>query len=184
MSSSPPERASHECHGHRQATRPTAADGGAPERAEEVKVKKSKKKLFIIILVVLLVGGFEAKSMLLKPHYKPGQTVPLGTILPLDQLTVNMSDGHLVQASIDLQLTKVASKAATLDVPRFDDAAITVLGAQTYDVLLAPGGRTSVKAQILSLCSEDPAAGGRGRPRGERRVLHELRRPMTAARTR
>jgi flagellar basal body-associated protein FliL len=128
----------------------TAAEAGGGE----VKVKKSKKKLFIIILVVLLVGGFEAKSMLLKPHYKPGQTVPLGTILPLDQLTVNMSDGHLVQASIDIQLTKVAAKTATLDVPRFDDAAITVLGAETYDQLLAPGGRTAVKAQILALCQK------------------------------
>jgi flagellar basal body-associated protein FliL len=127
------------------------ADSGAPEGGkEEVKEKKSKKKL-IIILVVLLLVGFEAKGMLLKPHYKPGQTVPLGTILPLDQLTVNMSDGHLVQASISLQLTKVAAKAATTDVPRFDDAAITVLGAETYDALLAPGGRTAAKAAILAL---------------------------------
>jgi flagellar basal body-associated protein FliL len=142
-----------------QDTRPAAVglETAAPDgtgKGGEVKVKKSRKKLFIIILVVLLVGGFEAKSMLLKPHYKPGQAVPLGAILPLDQLTVNMSDGHLVQASIDLQLTKVASKAATADIPRFDDAAITVLGAETYDVLLAPGGRTSVKAQILSLCQK------------------------------
>ncbi len=136
-------------------TRPVDATKAASDTAEggEVKEKKSKKKL-IIILVVLLLVGFEAKGMLIKPHYKPGQTVPLGTIIPLDQLTVNMSDGHLVQASIDIQLTKVASKAATLDVPRFDDAAITVLGAQTYDQLLAPGGRTSVKAQILALCQK------------------------------
>jgi flagellar FliL protein len=117
----------------------------------EVKVKKSKKKMIIIVVVVLLIGGFEAKSMLLKTTYKPGQTVPLGTILPLDQLTVNMSDGHLVQASISLQMTKVASKTATTDVPRFDDAAITVLGAETYDALLAPGGRTTAKAEILGL---------------------------------
>jgi flagellar basal body-associated protein FliL len=129
------------------------ADGGAEAGAGEEKVKKSKKKL-IIILVVLLLVGFEAKSMLLKPHYKAGQTVPLGTILPLDQLTVNMSDGHLVQASISLQLTKVAAKTTTTDVPRFDDAAITVLGAQTYDQLLAPGGRAAVKAQILVLCQK------------------------------
>ncbi len=121
-----------------RASAGAGADGGAEAGAGEEKVKKSKKKL-IIILVVLLLVGFEAKSMLLKPHYKPGQTVPLGTILPLDQLTVNMSDGHLVQASISLQLTKVAAKTTTTDVPRFDDAAITVLGAQTYDQLLAPG---------------------------------------------
>jgi flagellar basal body-associated protein FliL len=144
-----------------QATRPqpstgddTAAEKAGGKAGGEVKVKKSKKKLVIIVLVVFLIGGFEAKSMLLKPHYKPGQAVPLGTILPLDQLTVNMSDGHLVQASIDLQLTKVAAKSAALDVPRFDDAAITVLGAQTYDQLLAPGGRTEVKAEILSLAQK------------------------------
>jgi len=138
-----------------QGTRPGVAEPGtaAPE-GEEVKEKKSKKKIVIIMLVVLLVGGFEAKSMLLKPHYKPGQVVPLGAIIPLDQLTVNMSDGHLVQASISLQMTKVAAKTALTDVPRFDDAAITVLGAETYDALLAPGGRTTVKAQILVLCQK------------------------------
>ncbi len=141
-----------------QATRPPSAgaDGtGATDGAGgEVKVKKSKKKVLIIMLVVLLIGGYEAKSMLLKPHYKPGQAVPLGTILPLDQLTVNMSDGHLVQATIAIQLTKVAAKTATADLPRFDDAAITVLGAETYDALLAPGGRTLAKAQILALCQK------------------------------
>ncbi len=137
-----------------QATRPATDPGTEGQAGEEVKVKKSKKKIVIIMLVVLLLGGFEAKSMLLKPHYKAGQVVPLGTILPLDQLTVNMSDGHLVQASIYLQLTKVAAKTATTDVPRFDDAAITVLGAQTYDQLLAPGGRTAVKAQILALAQK------------------------------
>jgi len=141
-----------------QATRP-AADGATAGPAEdegkqEVKVKKSKKKMLIIMAVVLLLVGFEAKSKLVKPHYHAGQVIALGTILPLDQLTVNMSDGHLVQASIDLQLTKLASKAATLDVPRFDDAAITVLGAETYDALLAPGGRTSAKAQILALAQK------------------------------
>ena|SRR5579872_4457515 len=140
-----------------QATRPAGSEpADAPEGGGEGegKVKKSKKKVVIIMLVVLLLGGFEAKSILLKPHYKPGQPVPLGTILPLDQLTVNMSDGHLVQASISLQLTKVASKVATTDVPRFDDAAITVLGAETYDGLLAPGGRTTAKAQILALAQK------------------------------
>jgi len=134
-----------------ELTRPTADAGEADGGGKEVKVKKSKKKMIIIMVVVLLIGGFEAKSMLLKPHYHKGEVIPLGTILPLDQLTVNMSDGHLVQASISLQLTKLAAKSATTDVPRFDDAAITVLGAQTYDALLAPGGRTSVKAQILAL---------------------------------
>ena len=126
--------------------------GQGAEGADAPK-KKSKKKL-IIILVVLLLVGFVAKGKIMKPHYKAGQTVPLGTILPLDQLTVNMSDGHLVQASISLQLTKVASKTATNLVPRFDDAAITVLGDETYNELLGPGGRTEAKTQILALCQK------------------------------
>ena len=129
----------------------TAEKGGGKDN--EDAPKKSKKKLIIIVVVLLLVA-FEAKGMLLKPHYKPGQTVPAGAILPLDQLTVNMSDGHLVQASISLQLTKLAAKTTSTDVPRFDDVAITVLGAQTYDQLLAPGGREYVKAEILKLCQK------------------------------
>ncbi len=136
----------------------TAASLKSAPKAEEPEAppKKSKKKLFIIIAVlVLLVGGYEAKSILLAPHYKPGQKVPLGKILPLDQLTVNLSDGHLVQASISLQLTSVAS-ASTLsaDLPRFDDAAITVLGADTYNGLLPAAAREQVKAEILKDCQK------------------------------
>src|SRR5579862_2091349 len=82
----------------------------AADAAGDPPPKKSKKKLFIIIgVVVLLVGGYVAKGILLKPHYKPGQAVPLGKILPLDQLTFNVADGHLVQLSISLQLTSVAA---------------------------------------------------------------------------
>lgn len=127
-----------------------------PAAAEPEAPKKSKKKMFIIIaVVVLLIGGYEAKSMLLKTVYKPGQKVPLGKILPLDQLTVNLSDGHLVQASISLQLTAVASPSSlSSDLPRFDDAAITVLGEQTYHSLLAPGGREAAKAAILKDCQQ------------------------------
>lgn len=131
-----------------EALKPSSPkDASGPPRP----AKKSKKKLIIIVLVVvLLIGGYEAKSILLKPHYKPGQPVPLGKILPLDQLTVNLSDGHLVQASISLQLTEVAN-ASTIssDMPRFDDAAITVLGAQTFHGLLQPTQRDLVKAAML-----------------------------------
>lgn len=129
----------------------------APKPAEaEAPPKKSKKKLFIIIAVlVLLVGGYEAKSILMAPHYKPGQKVPLGKILPLDQLTLNLSDGHLVQASISLQLTAVASASQiSSDLPRFDDAAISVLSAQTYQGLLPATAREQVKAQILLDCQK------------------------------
>jgi flagellar FliL protein len=127
----------------------------APAKAA-APAKKSKKKLFAVVAVLLLlVGGYEAKQTLLKAHYKPGQAVPLGKIVPLDQLTVNLSDGHLVQASISLQLTKVASTATiTNDLPRFDDAAITALGSFTYPQLLTPQGRQQLKVQLLADCQK------------------------------
>lgn len=129
------------------ATAATVKSTPAPDEPP----KKSKKKLIIIVLVlVLLIGGYEAKSILMKPNYKPGQAVPPGKILPMDQLTVNLSDGHLVQASISLQLTTVADAAKiSSDLPRFDDAAIMVLGGQTFHSLLAPSERTALKAAML-----------------------------------
>lgn len=123
----------------------------ADETAAEAPPKKSKKKLFIILAVVLLAVGYEAKSMLIKPHYKPGQAVPNGKILPMDQLTVNLSDGHLVQAAISLQLTAVANSSTIgTDLPKFDDAAISVLGQQNFHDLLNPAQRETLKAQMLT----------------------------------
>lgn len=118
--------------------------------------KKSKKKLFLIIAaLVMLVGGYEAKSILLAPHYKPGQKVPLGKVLPLDQMTVNLSDGHLAQVSISLQLTSVASTSSmSAELPRFENAVITVFSAATYQGLLPAAAREHVKAQILQDCQE------------------------------
>lgn len=128
-----------------------ATQDKAGETAGEAPPKKSKKKLFIILAVVLLAVGYEAKSMLIKPHYKPGQAVPNGKILPMDQLTVNLSDGHLVQAAISLQLTSVANSSTIgTDLPKFDDAAISVLGQQNFHDLLNPAQRETLKAQMLT----------------------------------
>ncbi len=118
---------------------------------DEAPPKKSKKKLFMILgVLVLLIGGYEAKSILLAPHYAPGQKVPDGKIVPLDQITVNTTNDHYVQLNISLQLTVVAnSSTITADMPRFDDAVISVIGSETSTQLLAPGGKDAAKAAIL-----------------------------------
>ncbi|MCU4185043.1 flagellar basal body-associated FliL family protein [Acidiferrimicrobium sp. IK] len=129
----------------------------APAQAAgtETAPKKSKKKLIILLVVVLLAGGYVAKGILLKPHYLPGQKVPAGKILDLSQLTVNLSDGHLVQATISLQLSKVAnSKAVGADLQRFEDAINTVFGSDNYATLLSPQGRDAAKAAILKDCQK------------------------------
>lgn len=130
----------------------SAPKGDAPADPKNEPKKKSKKKLIIAVVVVLvLIVGYEAKSMLMKTTYKPGQKVPNGKIVALDQLTLNLSDGHLVQASISLQLTKVASAGTiTTDLPKFEDAAITIFGEQTYNGLLQPATRATVKAELLT----------------------------------
>jgi flagellar basal body-associated protein FliL len=129
-----------------------AADG---TDAEPKKPKKSKKKFIIIGVILLLVVGYEAQSILLKPHYKVGQVVPAGVVNTLGQLTINLSDGHLVQVTVALQLSKVAAiKTINTDLPRFEDAITTVFGDQTYAGLLKPAGRLAAKAQILALCQK------------------------------
>lgn len=113
--------------------------------------KKSKKKLVLIVLVVLLlVVGYEAKSKLMKPHYRPGQAVPAGQVVPLGTLTVNTIDGHLVQAGIDLQLTEPANKkSVAADEPQLRNAAITDLSRWSYAELLHVSTRAVLQHQLL-----------------------------------
>jgi len=133
------------------AGQPAAGQPAATATTTAAPAKKGKKlRLLAVAVVVLGAGGFVAKGKFLKPHYRPGQVAPNGQVDTLDQLTVNLADGHLVQATIALQLTTVANaKAIAADQPRFEDAAISVLGAQTYAGLIASGGRDAVKATLL-----------------------------------
>jgi len=132
-----------------------ARAGGAKGDEAEETPKKSKKKLIIIAVVVLLLVAYIGKKEFLKPHYTAGQKVPSGVITALDQLTINLSDGHMVQVTVALQLSKVAvPKTITSDVPRFEDAITTVFGEDTYPQLLKPAGRVAAKAQILQLCQK------------------------------
>ncbi len=133
------------------AEEPTA-EGGEPEG--EKKKGKGKKMLIIGLGVPLL--GFAAWSMVLKPmlfppHYKPGQPVPAGKIMSLPQNTINLSDGHLLQVTVALQLTAPAQEATlTLEDPKFLNAEIDVFGALTMPDLLNPAGRTAAQASLLA----------------------------------
>jgi flagellar basal body-associated protein FliL len=123
----------------------------APTESAAEEKPKSKKKLFIIVGVVVLLAlvGFVAKGKLLKPHYPPGK-VPPGQVYSLGSVTTSLADGHLIQTTIQLQLTVVANpKAVGLKQPQLLNAAIQTLGEQTYAGLLPPGGRTALKAALL-----------------------------------
>ena len=127
-----------------------AVDGdGKPKKKGKWK---GKKKLILVVMAVLLLGGggYAFKEHSHKSVYKPGQPVPAGAVTSLGTLTVNTSDGHLVQVGIDLQLTEVAvSKTVSADMPELRNAAIADLGDQTYPGLLAPAGRAALQRQLL-----------------------------------
>lgn len=125
--------------------------------AEGTKKKKSKKKL-IMLLVVLLLFGYEAKGKLMKPHYRPGQQVPAGAVYELGSTTIttNLSDGHLAQIGISLQLTKAANlKLLNTDQPELTNSTIKILSAQTYNSLLGPAGRAQLSESLLSAFQQD-----------------------------
>ncbi len=115
--------------------------------------KKKRKKLVVILAVVLVlvVAGAVVKLKTSKTVYRPGQPVPAGQVVSLGTVTVALSDGHLVQATIDLQMTKPASAAEEADdSAHLEDVAVSVLGQQSYTGLLAPPGRTAVQRQLLT----------------------------------
>jgi flagellar FliL protein len=119
--------------------------------------KKSKKKL-IMLFVVLALVGFEAKGKLMKTHYKPGEKVPSGAIYALGSTTIttNLSDGHLAQVGISLQLTKPAnSKLINTDVPELTNSTIKILSGETYSALLGPAGRAALSTALLSAYQQD-----------------------------
>jgi flagellar basal body-associated protein FliL len=118
------------------------------------KPKKTKKKLVVVlaIVVVLAAAGLVAKTKMSQTVYHPGEPVPAGPVVSLGTVTVALSDGgHLVQATIDLQMTKPASATEEADdSAHLEDVAVSVLGQQSYTALLASPGRTAVQQQLLT----------------------------------
>jgi flagellar basal body-associated protein FliL len=137
-----------------------ASDEAQAAEGDEEEPKKGGAKKKIIIVVGVLLVGFAAWTMVLKPmlfppHYKPGQKVPAGKIMSLPQNTINLSDGHLLQVTVALQLTAPAQEATlTLDDPKFLNAEIDVFSALTMPDLLNPLGRTAAQASLLTACQK------------------------------
>lgn len=136
-----------------QARSARPQDDQEPEAGAETKKKSKKKLLMMVVGLVLLAGvGYMMKPSFFPPHYRPGQPVPDGKMLPLSTNTINLSDGHLVQVGVALQLSLPADdKTITADTPKFLNGEITVFGALTYPILLQPAGREGAQANLLKL---------------------------------
>lgn len=141
---------------------PMTGKQAEPGPAESTDQKKSKKKLFLIVgVVLLLLGGGGAYEIVLKPAPavalgKDGKPIKApaakptgGDTIQLDPVTTSIADGHVIQIALGLQLVKGGdAKAITAQAPQANDAALQVLAAYTYKVLLSPAGRAKVHQQI------------------------------------
>ncbi len=141
------------------ARRPGAGASAGPagpkaaDRSQVDPPQKSRKKLVVIFAaaVILLGAAYVLKSKLLVPHYRPGQPVPAGQALALGTFTVNTDNGQLVQAGIDLQLTKPASeKVVEQDEPELKNVAIDDLSSWSSQQLLNVVTRAKLQHQLLS----------------------------------
>jgi flagellar basal body-associated protein FliL len=132
---------------------PNGAGAGVEPDGAQKSTGKKKKKLVVIlaIVVVLIAAGAVVKLKTSKTVYRPGQPVPAGPVVSLGTVTVALSDGHLVQATIALQMTKPASSTEEAnDSAHLEDVAVTVLGQQSYTGLLASPGRSAAQQQLLT----------------------------------
>jgi len=141
------------------APRPAAGPSAGPvrskaaDRSQANPPQKSRKKLVLIFAAaaILLGAGYVLKSKVLVPHYRPGEPVPAGQVLALGTFTVNTDNGQLVQAGIDLQLTKPASeKAVEQDEPELKNAAIDDLSSWSSQQVLRVVTRAKLQRQLLA----------------------------------
>jgi flagellar basal body-associated protein FliL len=120
------------------------------DKQDSGQAKKKKPVKIIAAVLVLLVVGYVVKGKVLKPHYRPGEKVPAGKVVALSPVTTNLSDGHLAQVTVNLQLTAPANaKQVANDEPEMVATIVRYLGEQTYAGLLAPAGRQRMQVALL-----------------------------------
>ncbi|MGC8465006.1 MAG: flagellar basal body-associated FliL family protein [Acidimicrobiales bacterium] len=139
-----------------------AAKSDKDDKSDEKK-KGGKKKLVIIALPVLLLAGAAAYFLVLSP--KPAQATSakakaaaakaLAALPPVlvsgPSVTTNLSDGHVVEASVQLSFIHGTLPATVTAVSaQMKSAMIQALAAWTYPALLAPSGRTKLKAELIT----------------------------------
>ena len=123
------------------------------------KKKGGKKKLIIVVVVLALGGGAYVKlGMKKKPVPKTGDPMAapataktLAQIAKLEDITLNLSDGHFLKLGLALQL---APKAPVADytsggaASKALDLAIDVFGSSSYNQLVKPTQRDQAKDKL------------------------------------
>jgi len=120
---------------------------------------KSKKPMLIMVLVVVAVVVFTCtlafgKKIMAKDKGKKTVVVEKGTIIPLDEFLVNLTDSgsdHFLKVALALEFTKKSGKTPETikeDSPRLRDAVLAVLGTKSRDDIAKVDGRVKLKDEI------------------------------------
>lgn len=149
----------------RRRTGEPSAEAAAAE--DPAKPKRKRKAILVVgLLALVAVAGLAYPKL---AHKKPAGSyksaalaVPNGPIESLDPVTVNLSDGHLLQVGVAVQLTQAADpKKVTAMDPRILDAVIGTFSAWTYPGLLGPTGHEQARRQLEGrLAALFPPVGG------------------------
>jgi len=130
---------------------PIGANGTSTPR-EKKKKGRSRPKLLALVVVVLAVAAFAADKFVLTRHHRPAHAVP-GALVRLPETTLNLSDGHLLQVALAVQLQQgVGSAKAGLPagkVAQMEDDEITVLSSFSEATLLSGAGKDKARLALL-----------------------------------
>jgi flagellar FliL protein len=109
--------------------------------------KKSKKKLLIIVVAVLVLAGGAGGYMAFFGGSKKPKAPVAGTVVPLQPITLNLSDGHFLKVSIALQMTADAG-AETPDGSKALDLLISEFSNKSVADLSSNGAREEAKKKL------------------------------------
>lgn len=129
-----------------------------------------KKKLIIIFVLVLAVGGFAAKTILLKP--KPVVMRVEGEVYVLPhQFTLNLADGRYATLTAAVVLAPGQSDGSTAasagstssdaEVGTLPEEAVirdiitNIVTGVNSQTLISPSGRQGIKKEILARIAKD-----------------------------
>ncbi len=117
----------------------------------ETQSGSSKKAVIVtaIAMLAVLAIGFLAYTTLTQKTPKP--VYAAGGTLTLSQTTLNLSDNHLLQVQLVLQLSKTADTASiNSHNPQIMDAMIAVFGSMTSTQLETEQGKEQAKQQLIT----------------------------------
>lgn len=129
------------------------AKGGAAETDAAPKSRKKLVLVAVVALVLLLGGGAAGYLLVLAPGGEAEAAEPEkvpGTVVRMDPITINLTDGAYLQLGIALQAEEGAEAHGKIDGSQALDLAIELFSGRSLAELAAPEVRSQLKAELVT----------------------------------